>query len=68
MAVVPRAAATVVLLRDGRDGLEAYLQLRPMGTGVRGRAVGVSRGAGGRGGPRPGGRRELGRDTGGGVG
>ena len=35
MAVVPRAAATVVLLRDGRDGLEAYLQLRPMGWGSR---------------------------------
>jgi 8-oxo-dGTP pyrophosphatase MutT (NUDIX family) len=36
MAVVPRAAATVVLLRDGRDGLEAYLQLRPMGMGFAG--------------------------------
>ena len=36
MAVVPRAAATVVLLRDGRDGLEAYLQLRPMGLGFAG--------------------------------
>ena len=68
MAVVPRAAATVVLLRDGQDGLEAYLQLRPLGDGVRGWAVGVSRGAGGRGGPRPGGRRALGRATGDGVG
>ena len=36
MAVVPRAAATVVLLRDGQDGLEAYLQLRPMGMGFAG--------------------------------
>ncbi|HEY6706621.1 MAG TPA: NUDIX hydrolase [Actinomycetota bacterium] len=36
MAVVPRAAATVVLLRDGRDGLEAYLQLRPLGMGFAG--------------------------------
>ena len=36
MAVVPRAAATVALLRDGRDGLEAYLQLRPSGMGFAG--------------------------------
>ena len=36
MAVVPSAAATVVLLRDGRDGLEAYLQLRPTGMGFAG--------------------------------
>lgn len=36
MAVVPRPAATVVLLRDGPDGLEAYLQLRPMGMGFAG--------------------------------
>ena len=36
MAVVPRAAATVVLLRDGRGGLEAYLQLRPAGMGFAG--------------------------------
>ena len=36
MGVVPSAAATVVLLRDGRDGLEAYLQLRPMGMGFAG--------------------------------
>jgi 8-oxo-dGTP pyrophosphatase MutT (NUDIX family) len=34
--VVPSAAATVVLLRDGRDGLEAYLQLRPLGMGFAG--------------------------------
>ena len=33
MAVVPSAAATVVLLREGRDGPEAYLQRRPMGMG-----------------------------------
>jgi 8-oxo-dGTP pyrophosphatase MutT (NUDIX family) len=31
-----RAAATVVLLRDGRDGPEAYLQLRPLGMGFAG--------------------------------
>jgi 8-oxo-dGTP pyrophosphatase MutT (NUDIX family) len=36
VAVVPRAAATVVLLRDGRDGLEAYLQLRPARMGFAG--------------------------------
>ena len=36
MAVAPRPAATVVLLRDGPDGLEAYLQLRPMGMGFAG--------------------------------
>jgi 8-oxo-dGTP pyrophosphatase MutT (NUDIX family) len=34
--VVPRPAATVVLLRDGRDGLQAYLQRRPMGMGFAG--------------------------------
>jgi 8-oxo-dGTP pyrophosphatase MutT (NUDIX family) len=33
VAVVASAAATVVLLRQGRDGPEAYLQLRPMGMG-----------------------------------
>src|SRR5215203_5955576 len=36
VAVVPRAAATVALLRDGRDGLEAYLQLRPARMGFAG--------------------------------
>jgi 8-oxo-dGTP pyrophosphatase MutT (NUDIX family) len=36
MAVVPRAAATVVLLRDGRDGVEAYLQRRPARMGFAG--------------------------------
>ena len=36
MAVVPRPAATVVLLRDGPAGLEAYLQLRPVGMGFAG--------------------------------
>jgi 8-oxo-dGTP pyrophosphatase MutT (NUDIX family) len=36
LAVVPRLAATVALLRDGRDGLEAYLQLRPLGMGFAG--------------------------------
>ena len=36
MAVAPRPAATVVLLRDGPDGLEAYLQLRPSGLGFAG--------------------------------
>ena len=36
MAVAPLAAATVVLLRDGRGGLEAYLQRRPLGMGFAG--------------------------------
>jgi 8-oxo-dGTP pyrophosphatase MutT (NUDIX family) len=36
VTVVPSAAATVVLLRDGNDGLEAYLQRRPMGMGFAG--------------------------------
>jgi 8-oxo-dGTP pyrophosphatase MutT (NUDIX family) len=36
VAVVPRPAATVVLLRDGRDGLEAYLQQRPVSMGFAG--------------------------------
>jgi 8-oxo-dGTP pyrophosphatase MutT (NUDIX family) len=36
VAVVPRAAATVVLLRDGRDGPEAYLQRRPARMGFAG--------------------------------
>jgi len=36
VAVVPRPAATVVLLRDGRDGLEAYLQRRPARMGFAG--------------------------------
>jgi 8-oxo-dGTP pyrophosphatase MutT (NUDIX family) len=36
VAVVPRAAATVALLRDGRAGLEAYLQLRPARMGFAG--------------------------------
>jgi len=36
VAVVPRPAATVVLLRDGPAGLEAYLQLRPVGMGFAG--------------------------------
>jgi 8-oxo-dGTP pyrophosphatase MutT (NUDIX family) len=36
MGAVPRAAATVVLLRDGRDGVEAYLQRRPVGMGFAG--------------------------------
>jgi 8-oxo-dGTP pyrophosphatase MutT (NUDIX family) len=36
MAVAPRAAATVVLLRDGRDGVEAYLQRRPARMGFAG--------------------------------
>jgi 8-oxo-dGTP pyrophosphatase MutT (NUDIX family) len=36
VAAVPRPAATVVLLRDGRDGLEAYLQRRPTGMGFAG--------------------------------
>jgi 8-oxo-dGTP pyrophosphatase MutT (NUDIX family) len=36
MAGAPRAAATVVLLRDGTGGPEAYLQLRPLGMGFAG--------------------------------
>jgi 8-oxo-dGTP pyrophosphatase MutT (NUDIX family) len=36
VAVVPRPAATVTLLRDGRDGLEAYLQRRPTRMGFAG--------------------------------
>ncbi len=36
MAVAPRPAATVALLRDGQEGLEAYLQLRPLGMGFAG--------------------------------
>jgi 8-oxo-dGTP pyrophosphatase MutT (NUDIX family) len=36
VAVAPRPAATVVLLRDGRDGPEAYLQQRPTGMGFAG--------------------------------
>jgi 8-oxo-dGTP pyrophosphatase MutT (NUDIX family) len=36
VAVVPKAAATVVLLRDGGDGVEAYLQRRPTGMGFAG--------------------------------
>jgi 8-oxo-dGTP pyrophosphatase MutT (NUDIX family) len=36
LAVAPRAAATVVLLRDGPGGLEAYLQRRPLGLGFAG--------------------------------
>jgi 8-oxo-dGTP pyrophosphatase MutT (NUDIX family) len=36
MAVAPRSAATVVLLRDGRDGVEAYLQRRPARMGFAG--------------------------------
>jgi len=36
MAGAPRAAATVVLLRDGPGGPEAYLQLRPLGMGFAG--------------------------------
>jgi 8-oxo-dGTP pyrophosphatase MutT (NUDIX family) len=36
VAVAPRPAATVVLLRDGRDGPEAYLQRRPAGMGFAG--------------------------------
>jgi 8-oxo-dGTP pyrophosphatase MutT (NUDIX family) len=36
MGVAPLAAATVVLLRDGRDGLEAYLQRRPAAMGFAG--------------------------------
>jgi 8-oxo-dGTP pyrophosphatase MutT (NUDIX family) len=36
MAAGPRPAATVVLLRDGPGGLEAYLQRRPLGMGFAG--------------------------------
>ena len=36
MAVAPQPAAMVVLLRDGRDGPEAYLQRRPAGMGFAG--------------------------------
>jgi 8-oxo-dGTP pyrophosphatase MutT (NUDIX family) len=36
VAPVPRPAATVVLLREGWGGPEAYLQLRPMGMGFAG--------------------------------
>jgi 8-oxo-dGTP pyrophosphatase MutT (NUDIX family) len=36
VAVAPRAAATVMLLRNGRDGLEAYLQRRPARMGFAG--------------------------------
>jgi 8-oxo-dGTP pyrophosphatase MutT (NUDIX family) len=36
MAGAPRAAATVVLLRDGPGGPEAYLQRRPLGMGFAG--------------------------------
>jgi 8-oxo-dGTP pyrophosphatase MutT (NUDIX family) len=36
MAVAPRSAATVVLLRDARDGVEAYLQRRPARMGFAG--------------------------------
>ena len=36
MAVAPHPAATVVLLREGRDGPEAYLQRRPAGMGFAG--------------------------------
>jgi len=36
VAVAPHPAATVVLLRDGPDGLEAYLQRRPMHLGFAG--------------------------------
>jgi 8-oxo-dGTP pyrophosphatase MutT (NUDIX family) len=36
VAATPRPAATVVLLRDGRHGLEAYLQRRPRGMGFAG--------------------------------
>jgi 8-oxo-dGTP pyrophosphatase MutT (NUDIX family) len=34
--VAPRPAATVALLRDGRGGVEVYLQLRPAGMGFAG--------------------------------
>jgi len=36
MVVAPRVAATVVLLRDGREGLEVYLQRRPAAMGFAG--------------------------------
>jgi 8-oxo-dGTP pyrophosphatase MutT (NUDIX family) len=36
VTVVPRPAATVALLRDGRGGVEAYLQRRPVGMGFAG--------------------------------
>jgi 8-oxo-dGTP pyrophosphatase MutT (NUDIX family) len=36
MVAVPRQAATVVLLRDGREGPQAYLQRRPVGMGFAG--------------------------------
>jgi 8-oxo-dGTP pyrophosphatase MutT (NUDIX family) len=36
VAVAARPAATVILLRDGRDGPEAYLQLRPVRMGFAG--------------------------------
>ena len=36
MVVAPRAAATVVLLRDGGEGLEVYLQRRPVAMGFAG--------------------------------
>jgi 8-oxo-dGTP pyrophosphatase MutT (NUDIX family) len=36
VTVVPRPAATVVLLRDGPGGPEAYLQLRPVAMGFAG--------------------------------
>jgi 8-oxo-dGTP pyrophosphatase MutT (NUDIX family) len=36
VTVAPRPAATVALLRDGRGGVEAYLQLRPVGMGFAG--------------------------------
>jgi 8-oxo-dGTP pyrophosphatase MutT (NUDIX family) len=36
VAATPRPAATVVLLRDGRHGLEAYLQRRPRSMGFAG--------------------------------
>ena len=36
MAIAPRAAATVVLLRDGREGLEVYVQRRPVAMGFAG--------------------------------
>jgi 8-oxo-dGTP pyrophosphatase MutT (NUDIX family) len=36
VAVAARPAATVALLRDGRQGLEAYLQQRPMRMGFAG--------------------------------
>jgi len=36
LPVAPHPAATVVLLRDGPNGLEAYLHLRPVGMGFAG--------------------------------